>query len=230
MTRSRAVEIGRIAAGVALACFVVPVIVILFFRLADPVLTPLMVVRVFEGHGIEKTWVPLPQISRSLQRAVIVSEDAKFCMHRGFDWEAVDKAIDNYQSKNKRRLVGASTISMQTSKNLFLWQGRSFLRKGLEAYLTVLLEALMPKDRIFEIYLNIIEWGPGIYGIEAAAQKNFGVSAAKLSPSQAAYLAAVLPNPRFWRADHPGPGMQARAATIITRMNSVALGKAGGCP
>jgi len=228
MTRSRAGEIGCIALGVLLALIVVPIIIILIFRVADPRLTPLMLTRLIEGHGIEKSWVPLPQISRHVPRAVIVSEDAKFCMHRGFDWEAVDKAISRYQSKNKP-LVGASTISMQTSKNLFLWQARNFLRKGLEAYLTVLLETFMPKDRILEIYLNIIEWGPGIYGIEAAARANFGVSAAKLSPSQAAHLAAILPNPRYWRADRPGPGTQARANSIMARMNSVALAKGGGC-
>jgi monofunctional biosynthetic peptidoglycan transglycosylase len=126
--------------------------------------------------------------------------------------------------------VGASTISMQTSKNLFLWQGRNFVRKGLEAYFTMLLEALMPKDRILEIYLNVIEWGPGIYGVEAASRKNFGVSAAKLSPLQAARLAAVLPNPRYWRADRPGPGMLARSDNILARMGGVALAATGGCP
>jgi len=229
MTESRAGEIGCIALGVLLAFIVVPVIVILVFRVADPRLTPLMLTRLVDGHGIEKSWVPLSQISHHLQRAVIASEDAKFCMHRGFDWEAVDKAISRYQAKDKR-VVGASTISMQTSKNLFLWQARNFLRKGLEAYLTMLLEALMPKDRILEIYLNIIEWGPGIYGIEAAAQENFGISAAKLSPAQAAQLAVILPNPRYWRADRPGPGTQARASRIMARMNSVALARGGGCP
>lgn len=229
MTEARFREIGRIALGALLALIFVPVVVILFFGVADPRVTPLMLTRAIEGYGIEKTWVPLSRVSRNLQRAVIVSEDAKFCMHRGFDWVAVDKAIGRYQMK-KKTIHGASTISMQTSKNLFLWQGRNFIRKGLEAYLTVLLEMLMPKDRIFEIYLNVIEWGPGIYGVEAASQKNFGVSAAKLSPSQAAHLAAILPNPRYWRAARPGPGMQARAGSILARMNSVALSKYGTCP
>jgi monofunctional biosynthetic peptidoglycan transglycosylase len=222
-------EIGRIAVGVLLGLVITPVIVILIFSLANPRVTPLMLIRALEGEGVEKTWVPLTQISRNLQRAVLVSEDAKFCSHSGFDWEAIDKAIDRYNDK-KKRAVGASTVSMQTAKNLFLWQGRNFVRKGLEAYLTVLLETLLSKDRILELYLNIIEWGPGIYGIEAASQRNFGVSAAKLSPSQAAHLAAILPNPRFWRADRPGPGVQALAGRVMARMNAIALGKHGGCP
>jgi monofunctional biosynthetic peptidoglycan transglycosylase len=222
-------EVGRIMLGVLLACLVTPIIIILIFRIIPPSLTPLMLIRYAEGYGIAKEWVPLSRISTSAQRAVIASEDTKFCTHNGFDWEAVDKAIDRYQAK-KRRPIGASTISMQTSKNLFLWPARNFLRKAVEAYVTVLLETFMPKNRILEIYLNVIEWGPGVYGIEAASRKNFGVSAAQLSPSQAARLAAILPNPRRWRADMPGPGMRIRAENIRSRMNSVRLVRGGGCP
>src|SRR3546814_2470827 len=121
-----------------------------------------MLIRVVEGYGLTKDWTPLTRISPNLQRAVMASEDAKFCIHHGFDWQAVDKAMD----RNARGLSlrGASTISMQTSKNLLLWPARNFVRKGAEAYLTVWLEALLPKRRILELYLNEIEWGPGIYG------------------------------------------------------------------
>ncbi|MEN6542608.1 monofunctional biosynthetic peptidoglycan transglycosylase [Parvibaculum sp.] len=212
-----------------LLLFVAPAFVILLYRIVPPPVTPLMLIRLVEGYGISKDWVPLSQISPNLQRAVIASEDAKFCRHRGFDWDAVDNAIERLQQKH-RRVLGASTISMQTSKNLFLWPGRTFLRKGGEAYLTVWLEALLPKKRILELYLNEIEWGPGIYGAEAAAQTYFGVSAARLSPYQAALLAAVLPNPLKWHPDKPGDWTRARAYTIEARMQSVALGKGTPCP
>jgi monofunctional biosynthetic peptidoglycan transglycosylase len=127
-------------------------------------------------------------------------------------------------------VLGASTISMQTSKNLFLWPSRTFVRKGLEAYLTVWLEALLPKRRILELYLNEIEWGPGIYGAEAASREYFGVSAARLTPYQAALLAAVLPNPIDWHPDRPGPWTQERAGTIEARAGSIVLGKGTPCP
>jgi monofunctional biosynthetic peptidoglycan transglycosylase len=186
-----------------------------------------MLIRVVEGHGLTKDWVPLTRISTNLQRAVIASEDAKFCQHSGFDWAAVDKAL----ARNARGLSlrGASTISMQTSKNLLLWPQRNFIRKGAEAYLTVWLEALLPKRRILELYLNEIEWGPGIYGAEAAARHYFGVSAAQLTSRQAALMATALPNPLNWRPDKPGAWMSERAGVIQARMNSVALGKSGPC-
>jgi monofunctional biosynthetic peptidoglycan transglycosylase len=224
--RGRAWHIVRL---ILLALFMGPPIVILSYRAVPPPVTPLMLIRAAEGYGLTKDWVPLHEISPHLQRAVIAAEDAKFCVHRGFDWEAVDNAIERYQS-GRRHLLGASTISMQTSKNLFLWPGRTFLRKGAEAYLTVWLEALLPKERILELYLNEIEWGPGIYGAEAAAREFFGASAARLTASQAALMAAVLPNPLYWRADRPGPGTRARANVIAARMNSVVLGRGTPCP
>ncbi len=188
-----------------------------------------MLIRAAEGYGIAKDWVALSDISPHLQRAVIAAEDAKFCLHRGFDWDAVENAVERYQKK-RRRILGASTISMQTSKNLFLWPGRTFLRKGVEAYLTVWLETLLPKERILELYLNEIEWGPGIYGAEAASRHYFGVHASALSLHQAALLAAVLPNPIFWHPDRPGPWTRERAGTIAARSASVALGRGTPCP
>ncbi|MGB5948672.1 MAG: monofunctional biosynthetic peptidoglycan transglycosylase [Parvibaculum sp.] len=226
---ARAGAFRRWAGYLLLAAFVGPAVVILLYRVVPPPVTPLMLIRAAEGYGISRSWVPLSRISPHLQRAVIAAEDAKFCAHRGFDWDAVGNAVERYQKKRKR-VLGASTISMQTSKNLFLWPARTFLRKAGEAYLTVWLEALLPKARILELYLNVIEWGPGIYGAEAASRHYFGVGAAQLSAHQAALLAAVLPNPIYWHPDRPGPWTRDRAATIMARANSVALGKGTPCP
>ena len=217
-----AARVARIAAQVLILLFFGPAIVILFYAVVPPPATPLMLIRATEGYGISKDWQPLARISPNLQRAVIASEDAKFCSHGGFDWEAVDTAIERYREGGY--LLGASTISMQTSKNLFLWPGRTFIRKGGEAYITVWLEALLSKKRILELYLNVIEFGPGIYGAEAAAQHYYGTSAARLTHTQAAELASVLPNPLEWR-----PGTRSRAGTISARMNSVQLGINGPC-
>ncbi|MDR3499328.1 MAG: monofunctional biosynthetic peptidoglycan transglycosylase [Parvibaculum sp.] len=227
--RIRRKGLYRWLGNLVLIAFVAPALLILLYRVVPPPATPLMLIRAVEGRGIDKQWVPLDEISPYLQRAVIASEDAKFCTHHGFDWDAVDNAIERLQKKH-RRVLGASTISMQTSKNLFLWPSRTFIRKGLEAYLTVWLEALLPKRRILELYLNEIEWGPGIYGAEAASQRYFGIGAARLSPHQAALLAAVLPNPIDWRPDRPGPWTQDRAFTIEARLGGVTLGKGTPCP
>lgn len=227
--RPRRGALARLLGGLFIAAFVAPAFVILLYRLVPPPVTPLMLIRAAEGYGIAKDWVALSDISPHLQRAVIAAEDAKFCSHRGFDWDAVENAVERYQKK-RRRILGASTISMQTSKNLFLWPGRTFLRKGVEAYLTVWLETLLPKERILELYLNEIEWGPGIYGAEAASRHYFGVDASVLSLHQAALLAAVLPNPIFWHPDRPGPWTRERAGTIAARAASVALGRGTPCP
>ncbi len=221
--------IRRLLGDLLLVLFVAPALIIMLYRIVPPPVTPLMVIRLVEGYGLSKDWVPLSEISPNLQRAVIASEDAKFCLHHGFDWEAVDNAFERLQQKH-RRVLGASTISMQTSKNLFLWPGRTFLRKGAEAYLTVWLEALLPKRRILELYLNEIEWGPGIYGAEAASRTYFGVSAAKLTPYQAGLLAAVLPNPLAWHPDRPGAWTRDRAGTIEARMNDIVFAKGTVCP
>jgi monofunctional biosynthetic peptidoglycan transglycosylase len=220
-------SLRRLAGDLLLVLFVAPALIFILYRVVPPPVTPLMLIRLVEGYGITKDWTPLSRISPNLQRAVIASEDAKFCTHHGFDWQAVDKAID----RNARGLGlrGASTISMQTSKNLLLWPARNFVRKGAEAYLTVWLEALMPKRRILELYLNEIEWGPGIYGAEAAARYYFGVSAAHLNSRQAALMATALPSPLNWRPDEPGPWMSERARIIQARMNSISLGKHGPC-
>lgn len=181
-----------------------------------------MLLRLAEGYGIAKTWRPLDRISPHLLRAAMAGEDARFCRHHGFDWNAIETAWDRYTS-GRGRLLGASTISMQTAKNVFLWPGRDWLRKGLEAYFTVLIELAWGKRRILEIYLNVVEWGPGIYGAEAAAQYYFGKTAAALSFAEAASLAAVLPDPLDRSARRPGRAVVARSAFIRQQMPKVPI-------
>ena len=161
----------------------------------------------FEGRHVEQEWVALAAIAPAVPRSAITAEDARFCSHRGFDFKAMEAAAERNAkaaAKGSTRVRGGSTISQQTAKNAFLWPGRSYLRKGLEAYFTVLVEAIWGKPRIMEVYLNIAEMGPGIYGVEAAAQHYFHTSAAELSPAQAARIAAILPQPIKRDAAKPG--------------------------
>lgn len=204
-----------------------PVPVIALYRVVPPPVTPLMLIRAAGGAPIEREWVPFARIAPALARAVIASEDARFCWHHGFDWIEIDKAYADWRGGDKLR--GASTISQQLARNLLLWPGGGYLRKGAEAYVTVLVEALLSKERILELYLNIVEWGPGVYGAEAAGRAHFGRHAAQLSPREAALLAAVLPDPRQWRPERPTPYLEERAATILARMPEVAVPSARGC-
>ena len=200
---------------------------VLLYRVVPPPATPLMVIRLFEGEGIAKRWRSYDEISPHLIRAVMASEDSRFCEHYGFDWDAIESALaENLQGGPLR---GASTITMQTAKNLFLWPARSYVRKGFEAYFTVLLELLWTKRRILETYLNVVEWGPGIYGAEAAARAHFGKSADALSRREAALLAAVLPSPRRWSAGRPTGYVASRAATIQARMRLLPAPEGGPC-
>jgi monofunctional biosynthetic peptidoglycan transglycosylase len=166
---------------------------------------------------LEHRWVPYPRISLSLKRAVVAAEDARFLDHEGFDWESIQKAI----AKNERRgrlVAGASTISQQLAKNLFLSGERSWLRKGQEAIITWMLETVMSKRRILELYLNVAEWGDGVFGAEAAARHHFGVPAAALSAEQAAWLAAILPSPHRYDHGRLTPYLAGRVDTILSRM------------
>jgi monofunctional biosynthetic peptidoglycan transglycosylase len=199
--------------------FVGPIAVVALYRVVPPPITWLMVQRAFEGRGFDRRWVPLDKISPQLVRAVIASEDSGFCRHRGFDFNAIEKAL--HHNSVSERIRGGSTISQQTAKNVFLWPHRDWLRKGLEAWFTVLIEGIWGKPRIMEVYLNSIEWGPGVYGAEAAAQHAFGKSAARLSPAQAARLAAIIPKPLAWRASAPGPYVRKRSGTIVARAGVV---------
>lgn len=184
-----------------------------------PPITPLMLLRLPTAGRIERESVPLSAISRELQEAVIASEDNRFCFHHGVDWSAVSDAVDQYEAEG--RLRGASTITMQTARNLFLWPGGGFLRKGIEVALAYAIDALWPKRREMAVYLNVIEWGDGIYGAEAAARAFFGKSAERLSRQEAALMAAVLPNPRRWSPRHPTPYIVERAGIIAGRIDKL---------
>jgi monofunctional biosynthetic peptidoglycan transglycosylase len=162
-------------------------------------------------------WVPYERISPNLKRAMIAAEDAKFVDHEGFDWDGIQLAMEKNQKKG-RVVAGGSTITQQLAKNLFLSPSRSYLRKAEEAVITVMLEAMLPKRRILEIYLNVIEWGSGIFGAEAASRQYFGESAAQLSAEQAARLAAMAPNPRFYERNPGAPGLNRKIGIIVARM------------
>lgn len=201
--------------------FALSLISVIAFRFVPVFITPLMVIRsvssIFgdELIGIEKDWVPLEEISPAMRAAVIKTEDYNFYEHHGFDFEAIQKAYE--YNKTHARKKGASTISQQTAKNVFLWPSRNWLRKGLEAYFTVLIEAAWPKERILEVYLNVIELGPGVYGVEAASQKYFKHSSKTLNSYQAARIAAVLPNPNRFKIDRPSNYILKRQRRIMAR-------------
>ena len=171
---------------------------------------------------LKHQWVPYERISVHLKRAVVAAEDARFLDHEGFDWEMIQKALAKNE-KRGRLVAGASTISQQLAKNLFLSGERSWLRKGQEAIITWMLEDVLSKRRILELYLNLAEWGDGVFGAEAAARQHFGVSAAALSPEQAAWLAVVLPSPRRYERGRLTPYLAGRVNTILGRMGSVQI-------
>jgi monofunctional biosynthetic peptidoglycan transglycosylase len=218
-------RIGRIVLFLASGFVIVSLVLVALYREVPPPTTPLMLLRRVEGYGIDKSWRPLAAISPHLVRAAMASEDAKFCEHHGFDWQAIAEAWRRYRLRIGK-LRGASTISMQTAKNVFLWPGRDWLRKALEAYFTALIELAWGKERIIEMYLNVVEWGPGIYGAEAAAQFHFHKTAAALSADEAARLAAVLPDPLKWSASRPDRYVMSRAAFIREAMPDVPVATA----
>jgi len=198
---------------------------VVVFRFIPVPLTPLMLIRCGEqlvtGQQLrlKHDWVSIDHISNNLPLAVVCSEDQNFMNHSGFDMKAIQRSIDASKRGNVR-LRGASTISQQTAKNVFLWPGRSWIRKGFEVYFTVLIEFVWNKERIMEVYLNSIEMGNGIYGAESAARFYFNTSAQNLSRTQAAAIAAVLPNPLNYSANSPGPYIQGRIGWIVAHMNS----------
>jgi monofunctional biosynthetic peptidoglycan transglycosylase len=200
---------------------------VVLFKFVPVPFTPLMVIRVFENKVAKKEiyfshdWEPIENISINLQKAVIASEDGTFLTHSGFDFSAMQKAYKN--NERGRRIKGGSTISQQTAKNVFLWQGRSYIRKGLEAYFTVLIELIWGKERIMEVYLNSIEMGNGVYGAQAAAKHWYRKDAVNLTPKQAAGIAAILPNPRKYTATSSSSYINNRKAKILRVMKH--LGK-----
>jgi len=197
----------------------VPALLMLMFRAVPVPGTPQMLVSWLRGDGAHYQWVDGNRIAPALAHAVIASEDQKFCSHHGFDWGSIDSAMRTYEDGG--RLRGASTISQQTARSLFLLPVRSWIRKGVEAWLTVLAEALWPKRRILTVYLNVVDWGHGNFGAEAASRAYFHRSATTLSTRQAARLAAILPDPDEWRAAKPGPYVAQRAASIVRRIGEV---------
>jgi monofunctional biosynthetic peptidoglycan transglycosylase len=218
----------RILVGLAWAAgafLVLNILLVLAFRFVPVPTSGLMVQRRIESWAGDKPyasrhrWVPLEEISPSLGLAVIAAEDQNFADHFGFDWQAIEKAVQHNEKSRRKR--GASTVSQQTAKNLFLWNSRSWTRKGLEAWFTLLIEVGWPKRRILEVYLNIVEFGDGVYGAEAAARTYFGKPAKRLSPSEAALLAAVLPNPRKFHANAPSDYIRSRQAWILDQMHQL---------
>ena len=197
-----------------------PPLLILLFRFVPVPATPLMLIRATQGYGWSRDWVPYESIDPALARSVIAAEDNLFCTQRlGFDFGQLQGQVEAALDGERPR--GASTITMQVAKNLFLWPGRDPVRKVLEAWLTPQIALLWPKRRVLEVYLNIVEFGPGIYGAEAASQATFRRPAARLTDAQAARLAVVLPNPLEWSASEPGPYVQRRAETIRRRVGQL---------
>ena len=199
------------------------IVSVILFRFVPVPVTPLMIIRCVEQKSegkdmrLKHDWVPLEEINEKLQLAVVCSEDQNYLKHSGFDWGAIKKAMK--QNKKGKRIRGGSTITQQTAKNVFLWQGRSYIRKGFEAYFTFLIELFWSKERIMEVYLNSIEMGDGVYGAEAAAQFWFKKSANKLTKDQAAAIAAILPNPRKFVANPPSAYVNGRKVWIKQQMN-----------
>ena len=215
----------RFLSKIALWFLGISVGLVLVFKFIPVFYTPLMLTRSIENKMEGKDmvcsheWVPLDRISRNLQKAVIASEDGRFLTHHGFDFEAIQKAMEN--NEQGKKLKGGSTISQQTAKNVFLWQGRSYLRKGLEAYLTVLIELIWGKERIMEVYLNSIEMGDGVYGAQAACQYWYRKDATSLTKIQAAGIAAILPNPRKYKATNSSGYINRRKSRIVKHMGYV---------
>jgi monofunctional biosynthetic peptidoglycan transglycosylase len=224
--RSLPRRIVRLVAILAAAWLALSVLVVLMLRFVPPWTSAFMMERRVEAlvtgekdFTLRHRWVPWDEISPQVGIAMVAGEDQKFPYHHGFDVDAIQDAID--AADEGKRLRGASTISQQTAKNLFLWNGRSFVRKGLEAYFTVLIEALWPKQRILEVYMNTVELGDGVYGVGAASDTFFHVPPSRLGVTQAARLAAVLPNPRRFRVDAPSAYVQRRTAWISQQMGQL---------
>lgn len=219
--------IKKLILRIVVAFFASTILSVVALRFIPVWFTPLMFIRCYEqlkeGRELRLThhWVSLDEISENMPVAVMASEDARFLSHHGFDFKAIESAAKrNIQHPEKRRL-GASTISQQTAKNVFLWPGRSWIRKGFEVYFTSLIELIWSKERIMEVYLNSIETGEGIYGVEAIANENWGLHADQLSKSQCALIAVTLPNPRKFSSKHPSAYMQKRQKRILHEMKFV---------
>lgn len=210
-------RLGRWLRQGLLLALLAPPLLILAYRFIPPPVTPLMLIRAVQGHAMQRDWVPYAAMAPALARSVIASEDNLFCRQAlGFDFGALREQAQAWWDGDRPR--GASTITMQTAKNLLLWPGRDPLRKAVEAWLTPQVALLWPRQRVLEVYLNIVEFGPGVYGAEAAAQAFFDKPAARLTQREAALLAAVLPSPLNWSAAAPTANLRQRAANIERRV------------
>ena len=216
-------KIINIIKWMVVAFFVTTIFSVIIYKYVPVYVTPLMVIRaVSSSESIHHEWISLEKMPKDMVKAVIASEDAHFLSHNGFDFKAIKQAIE-YNKKNNKTKRGASTISQQTAKNVFLWPSRSWLRKGLEAYFTVLIEFFWDKQRIIEVYLNSIEMGDGIFGIVAVADKHFDKEPEKLTKRQCALIAATLPNPIKFNSAAPSPYMRKRQRVILREMKSVKI-------
>ena len=220
-------KLRAIVRWVLVAFFGSTILAVVALRFLPVYFTPLMFIRCYQqiedGKDLKLAhhWVPIERISPDLPRAVMGSEDANFLNHHGFDYKAIESAAKRNREHPEKRKLGASTISQQTAKNVFLWPGRSWVRKGFEVYFTTLIELMWSKQRIMEVYLNSIEMGDGIYGAEAVAEEHFNTDAKSLSKAQCALIAATLPNPRKYSSKHPSAYMLKRQTRILKEMRFV---------
>ena len=217
-------KIFKFIRWIVVAFFASTILSVVVLRFVPIFFTPLMFIRCYEQLGEDRDlklshhWVPFEEITPNMPIAVMASEDAKFLQHHGFDYEAIEHAAKRNREHPEKRRLGASTISQQTAKNVFLWPGRSWVRKGFEVYFTALIELMWSKQRIMEVYLNSIEMGDGIYGVDAVADEHFHTDALHLSKAQCALIAATLPNPRRYSSLHPSAYMLKRQARILREM------------
>ena len=213
-------RLWRIVRKTFIVLFIAQFVYIILLRWVPVYTTPYIAFSALKGKKISKTWVPMERISEQMKEAVISSEDQQFDEHFGFDFNEIQKAIA-YNKKHSKKIHGASTISQQVAKNVFLWQGRDWLRKGLEVYFTLMIEICWSKDRILETYLNVAEMGDGVFGVEAASQKYFGKPAANLTQKEAALIAAVLPNPILYKVNDPSQYVLKKQRWIIHEMDNI---------
>ncbi len=217
----------KLIRGIVVAFFASTILSVVALRFVPVFFTPLMFIRCYqqlkEGRELRLShhWVSIDRMSADMPTAVIASEDANFLSHHGFDFKAIEHAAKRNMKHPEKRKLGASTITQQTAKNVFLWPGRSWVRKGFEVYFTALIELVWSKERIMEVYLNSIETGEGIYGVEAVSRDNWGLSAEQLSKAQCALIAATLPNPRKFSSKHPSAYMLKRQKRIMQEMKFV---------
>jgi len=215
--KTRFGKVLRVLRNLLIIFLIITILPVIIYKWVNPPVTPLMIIRKFQGNDIKKDWMPIEKMTTDLPQAAVAAEDDGFMTHHGFDMDALKQAYKKNQ-QNPDMIRGGSTISQQTAKNVFLWPHRDYVRKALEAWFTVLIEFIWGKERIMEVYLNVVEMGEGIYGMEAASQEYFKKPASKISRQQAAGLIAVLPNPHIYKVVNPSAYTQRYKYAIIARM------------